>query len=210
MRFLLCVLLVISFHSTNAQKTRIDTTKYRINLPSYWKLGDKVWEILTDALPKVCPELVDKELCVGKCNPLYSIDLYISKPQFLYKTAGLRPGYQDQYDIRTYYSFTSSLYMKDTQGVIIDDMLLVDTDEVFSMLKTAQVPPPSVYSTKTMNPKKMSSQSGPQLLNSMEQLSAGIPRNGSPNMLYTGNEKLVIPDHIIYSIINSKLRALKE
>ena len=31
-----------------------DSGKYRINLPDYWKHGNKIWRILTDKLPLVC------------------------------------------------------------------------------------------------------------------------------------------------------------
>ncbi len=79
--FLLLVISCISL-TTTAQQTseKIDTNKYRINLPDYWEKGNKVWKVLNDRLPAICEELINKDLCGDDCNPKYSIELYITEP----------------------------------------------------------------------------------------------------------------------------------
>lgn len=101
----LFLLLMISFVSltARAQQTseKIDTNKYRINLSKYWSNGHKVWKILSDRLPEICPELSDKDLCGDDCKTRYSVELYITEPVIEdYRftnfgtsvTSGTRPG----------------------------------------------------------------------------------------------------------------------
>src|SRR5215212_321346 len=79
MKFILLIyLLGLSFISEAQTLASIDTGKYKIVLPDYWKRGNKIWQILNDKLPLVCPELKDKDLCGDNCNPAYYIGMEVS------------------------------------------------------------------------------------------------------------------------------------
>lgn len=79
--FLLLVISCISLTATAQQASeKIDTNKYRINLPDYWGKGHKVWNILIDRLPEICPELSNKDLCGDDCKTRYSVELYLTNP----------------------------------------------------------------------------------------------------------------------------------
>ncbi|MEQ1676594.1 MAG: hypothetical protein ABL876_07835, partial [Chitinophagaceae bacterium] len=84
MRKLSLLMTLLSFTVFHAASQRdlslIDENKYRINLPDYWARGNKVWQILDEKLPDICPELKGKELCGDNCNPKYTIEFYITDP----------------------------------------------------------------------------------------------------------------------------------
>jgi hypothetical protein len=120
----------------------IDENKYRINLPGYWKPGNKIWKILTDKLPSVCEELKEKELCGDDCNPKYTVELEMSDPLIIdYRASHLSSDYRniswyrqtDNWEIRTVYSFESSLLLRNEKGIIVTRMILVDSTELWSI-----------------------------------------------------------------------------
>ncbi|MEO6611485.1 MAG: hypothetical protein ABIT05_05110 [Chitinophagaceae bacterium] len=138
-KILVCYALVACF-GTVMQASPPDTTKYRINLPSYWKPGNKIWEILTDKLPLVCEELKDKELCGDNCNPGYSIEFEMSAPFInsytpihvssdYTNTLSKRP--TEVWDIVTSYSFECYLLLMDDKNKILTKFILVDSDETW-------------------------------------------------------------------------------
>jgi len=119
-----------------------DTTKYRINLPSYWGHGNKIWQLLTNKLPIVCEELKDKELCGDDCNPGYSIEFEMSAPVIYdYTYNHISADYTnnqykkptDTWDIVTNYGFECSLLLLDDKNKIITRLIVVDTDEVWTI-----------------------------------------------------------------------------
>jgi hypothetical protein len=143
MKQLVCciVLLVSCLAGANGQHhAAVDTNKYRINLPVYWKPGNKVWKILTDKLPLVCNEIRDKELCGDNCNPGYIIELEISDPViFDYFPNHISSTYtnnqfvkpSETWDIQTRYGFECSLLLRNDKGDLLTRFILVDTNEVW-------------------------------------------------------------------------------
>jgi len=132
-----------------------DSTKYRIDLPDYWKPGNKVWKILIDKLPLVCAEIKDKELCGDDCNPGYSFEFEMSDPViFNYFPNHIssvftnnqfrRPS--ETWDIQTRYGFECSLLLRDEKGILVTRFILVDTNEVWNVSHrvtlAAYSPPP--------------------------------------------------------------------
>jgi hypothetical protein len=153
-----CFLISIcSLTETSGQSlSTVDSNKYRIDLPEYWKPGNRVWKILTDKLPLVCNEIKDKELCGDNCNPLYRLELEMSDPViFEYfpnhissiytNTLTTRPS--ETWEIQTLYGFESSLLLKNNKGEIITRFILVDTNEtwrVSNRVTLASYSPPPI------------------------------------------------------------------
>lgn len=133
----------------------VDTGKYRINLPDYWKPGNRVWRILDEKLPMVCEELKGKELCGDDCMPKYTIEFEMSEPviynyyfnhissNFVY-TLTSRPS--ETWEFHTFYGFECSLLLLDVQDKVITRFILVDTNEVWRISHRADLesfsPPP--------------------------------------------------------------------
>lgn len=135
-----------------------DTGKYRINLPGYWKAGNKVWEILTEKLPLVCGEIKDKDLCGDHCRPGYTFEFQLSGPSVIdYRavTVYATPA-EKTYDIITSYSFTSSLLLFDSRGKLLSRFILVDTDETWTVSRrvslATQTPGPAMALPMYSNP----------------------------------------------------------
>jgi hypothetical protein len=140
----------------------VDTNKYRINLPEYWKPGNRVWKILTDKLPLVCSEIKDKELCGDHCNPLYTLEFEMSDPViFEYFSNHISSIYtnnqfvkpSETWEIQTLYGFECSLLLRNEKGVLITRFILVDTNEIWRVanrvtLASYAPPPMPVNSTR--------------------------------------------------------------
>ncbi|MBI5857246.1 MAG: hypothetical protein HZB42_06315 [Sphingobacteriales bacterium] len=136
-----CVFLsVCSSVAVSQHLNRIDTNKYRINLPDYWKPGNKIWQILSDKLPLVCEEIRDKELCGDDCNPRYTIEFEMSKPVvFEYRPVHILSAYSNNlntrptetWDIQTIYGFECSLLLRNETGQYIKRFIIVDMNETW-------------------------------------------------------------------------------
>ena len=108
-----------------------DTNKYRINLPSYWKPGNKVWRILDDKLPTVCTELTNKDLCGDDCMAMYTVDFSMSEPMVIDHYSQRISG--NVHEIVTVYTFECSLLLRDRAGKLHTRIILADTNEVFNL-----------------------------------------------------------------------------
>lgn len=126
--------------TTGQRLLNVDTNKYRIDLPDYWKPGNRVWKILTDKLPLVCNEIKDKELCGDHCNPLYTLEFEMSGPViFDYFTNHISSIYTNNqfvkpseiWEIQTLYGFECSLLLRNDKGVLLTRFILVDTNEIW-------------------------------------------------------------------------------
>jgi hypothetical protein len=157
-KLLFCFFLsVCCLTETNGQRLlNIDTNKYRIYLPEYWKPGNRVWKILTDKLPLVCNEIKDKELCGDHCNPLYTLEFEMSDPViFDYFPNHISSIYtnnqfvkpSENWEIQTLYGFECSLLLRNEKGVLITRFILVDTNEVWRIANrvtlASYAPPPT-------------------------------------------------------------------
>ncbi|MEO7923779.1 MAG: hypothetical protein ABIR30_08870 [Chitinophagaceae bacterium] len=134
----------------------LDTNKYRINLPDYWKPGNKVWQILVDKLPHVCDELKDKELCGDNCNPRYFIEFEMSPPAvFSHSYNHISADYTntvykkptDSWDFNTHYSFECYLLLFDEKDKLLTKFIVVDSMEEWTVTHrvtlAAYAPPPT-------------------------------------------------------------------
>lgn len=134
----------------------LDTNKYRINLPGYWKPGNRVWKILTDKLPLVCREIREKELCGDDCNPGYTIGFEMSDPViFEYFPNHISSTFtnnpfgkpSETWEIQTLYGFECSLLLRNEKGALISRFILVDTNEVWKISNRVSLvsysPPPA-------------------------------------------------------------------
>ena len=158
---LFCIFLfVCCVNETTGQRLpNVDTNKYRIELPEYWKPGNRVWKILTDKLPLVCNELKDKELCGDHCNPLYTLEFEMSDPViFEYFPNHISSIYtnnqfvkpSETWEIQTLYGFECSLLLRNEKGVLITRFILVDTNEVWRVsnrVTLASYSPPPIQAT---------------------------------------------------------------
>lgn len=159
MKYLVCcfVLSVSCLAEAAGQRLpNVDTNKYRIDLPEYWKPGNRVWKILTDKLPLVCTEIKDKELCGDDCNPGYTLEFEMSDPViFEYFPNHISSSYvnnqfekpSESWEIQTLYGFECSLLLKNERGILVTRFILVDTNEVWKVtnrVKLASYSPPPV------------------------------------------------------------------
>jgi hypothetical protein len=143
-------LSVCLFIETAGQRLQhVDSNKYRIDLPDYWKAGNRVWKILTDKLPLVCDEIRDKEICGDDCHPLYAIEFEMSDPViFDYRANHIFSDYtntlyvkpSDTWDIQTLYGFECSLLLRNEKGELITRFILVDTNEVWKVSNRVKLP----------------------------------------------------------------------
>jgi hypothetical protein len=156
-KLLHCLILLLGFTSPlfPQSKNSPDTNKYRLNLPDYWKPGNKVWRILDDKLPTVAPELVGKQLCGDDCKAKYTIEFEMSEPTILdYYSNHLTTNTQvETWEFVTLYSFTANLYLFD-ENKVLTRFILVDTNEIWRKINRAQLPayvpkpPQKIYSVR--------------------------------------------------------------
>ena len=127
-RVLLLFCLITSALFSSAQS---DTGKYRINLPRYWKPGNKAWRILDEKLPQVCDELKNKILCGDDCKPMYNVDFEMSAPEVFDYYSEKRGG--NKQEIFSLYRFQCNLYVRNRKDEIVTRIILVDTNEVYKI-----------------------------------------------------------------------------
>lgn len=146
----------------------IESNKYRIDLPEYWKPGNRVWKILTEKLPLVCEEIKDKELCGDDCNPAYTIQFEMSDPViFEHLPNHISSSYtnnhfakpSDTWEIQTLYGFECSLLLRNEKGVLLTRFILVDTNEVWKVsnrvtLASYSPPPVQTNSLRRIRPNR--------------------------------------------------------
>jgi hypothetical protein len=216
MKYSLLILLFISTTiSALAQKTvrQPDTTKYRINLPDYWKPGNKVWSILIDKLPEVCDELKNKDLCGDHCNAMYTVDFQMSEPLILERYAQRISG--SAYEFITLYTFESSLLLKNRKDSLLTRIVLADTNEVFSVKQKGiydehiAPPPPQRFSLVKVSTAQA------VLVNSVNGIApVTTGKGGSAESLeeyiYRNREKFSPAQKDMLEVIDRKLKALSD
>jgi len=138
---LIFLLLLLCQAGTAQQKKSVSENKYRINLPSYWKAGNKAWQTLADHLPEVCPELTDKELCGDNCRPKYSVEFYMSEPVLSdYRANMISTGMSwKSYNFVTSFSFECALLLFDDKDKLITKITVVDPSEVWTVTHRAEL-----------------------------------------------------------------------
>ena len=149
--FSIFCLLLISV-AGGQSKLPLDTAKYRLELPDYWKPGNKIWQILSDKLPLVAEELKDKELCGDDCNPKYRIQFEISEPVIFDHYPSHVSTYKNKetWEFTTFYGFSCSLLLINDQNELITRFILVDTNEVWLIKHRAEL-----MSYKPSHPQKL-------------------------------------------------------
>lgn len=151
----LCVLL-FSFFTATAQTSKLNEKKFRINLPEYWKPGNKVWQKLTEKLPEVCEELKDKDLCGDNCKPRYTVEFYMTTPWIddyypNHLSSDLRNSRPTElWEFVTYYRFQCYLLLYDNSTEkLITKVVVVDTNETWQLRNRATLraysPPQPIY-----------------------------------------------------------------
>jgi len=190
-----------------------DTNKYRLNLPAYWKPGNKAWRILDEKLPIVCDELKNKDLCGDNCNAMYVVDFDVSEPEVIDYYAEKRGG--TMYDIITLYFFRSNLYVRNRSGDIVTRIILVDTNEVHKKITHIRfddyyVPPAPQKTYMVRRPGQT-----PRLVVANEERSAptnntqGGRNSESPYSYINKNKERLKPgEREMYSVIDKKIAAL--
>jgi hypothetical protein len=117
--------------------SKIDTGKYRIDLPAYWKPGNSIWHILNDKLPVVCDELKDKQLCGDDCNPKYIVAFEMTRPIIYDHYLGKVKSPDSSESWKSFagrnYNFQASLLLLDNNGVLLTKFIIVDTNEVWML-----------------------------------------------------------------------------
>lgn len=165
-----CVFVFFCLSNTASQDlTQLDTNKYKINLPDYWKPGNKIWQILSDKLPFVCEEIREKELCGDDCNPRYTIEFEMSMPVvFEYHPNHILSAYSNNqvarptetWEIQTLYGFECSLLLRNEKGRYIKRFIIVDMNETWKISNRATLnsyapPPPQVLYNRRATPNRL-------------------------------------------------------
>ena len=194
--------LFICLSSAGQRLSDIDTGKYTINLPQYWKPGNKVWQILTDKLPTVCDELNDKELCGDNCKPKYTVEFEMSEPVILdYYTNHISSGAISQsWQFVTLYSFSASLLLFNEKDSLLTRFILVDTNEIWTVKHQAELasylpaPPQKIYVQ------------GPQIFAPM---TSALGRAGQSPFAYinSNKEKLAPTQRDMFGVVDEKIRS---
>ena len=147
--FLFFISIAVSGQSLSA----VDSIKYSIHLPDYWKPGNKIWRILNDKLPQVCEELKGKQLCGDNCNPVYRIEFEMSEPIINdYYSSPISLGTISQtWEFVTMYRFSSSFLLMNEKNELLTRFILVDTNEFWRVTHKAVLassipsPPQKIY-----------------------------------------------------------------
>lgn len=197
----------------------VDSTKYRINLPDFWKPGNKIWRILTDKLPIVCEELKDKEICGDDCNPWLRIEFEMSQPVIFDHlpnhisanyTHTQRVSPYDIWDIQTCYGFECSLLLMDNNDKILTRFILVDTNEVWKisnrvkLLSYAPAPIPATYTRRVSN--RNGNVIDPNV--SMQQFVPGAQEGETPFAYINRNQEKLLPSlKDLFAIIDKKINS---
>lgn len=199
----------------------VDSNKYRVNLPDYWKSGNRVWKILTDKMPLICEELKDKELCGDDCNPRYTIEFEMSEPViFDYFPNHISSSYVNNrfvkpseiWEIQTFYGFECSLLLRNEKGVLITRFILVDTNEVWkianrvTLASFAPPPSPAIYSRRTS-----SNRTGVPDLNNIVNM-PDIPATGqageTPYAYINNNREKLVPAYRgLFAVVDMKINS---
>jgi hypothetical protein len=220
--FLFFVFLFSCLAEVPAQRLlSTDTTKYRINIPEYWKPGNRVWKILTDKLPLVCKELKDKELCGDNCNPGYTIEFEMSDPViFEYFPNHISSVYtnnqfgkpSETWEIKTLYGFECSLLLRNEKGVLITRFILVDTNEVWNisnrvtLASYAPTPVPVNFNRRIRYGKNVSTDPNPYTYQS---IMPEIGQEGeTPYSYINRNREKLIPTHRdMFSVVDARINS---
>ncbi len=206
---------------TAQRLSSLDTGKYRINLPSYWKPGNKIWEILTEKLPIVCEELKDKELCGDNCHPRYSIEFEMSAPViYSYSPNHISSDYTNTlnkrptevWDFTTSYGFECYLLLMDEKDNILTKFILVDDTELWTVtsrqtLRSYAPPPPQMASIR----RNWSNRSGSLVDNStqVQGLYPYTPQEGQTPYAYINDnkDKLSPSNNDMFLVVDRKIRS---
>lgn len=220
---LCCLILVFTCLATlhSQRSIPLDTGKYRINLPDFWKPGNKVWKILTDKLPLVCDEIKDKQICGDDCRPAYSFELVISEPVVydIYSSMVSSNYTSNQFvkptetwNIQTLYGFQSFLLLINDKGTIITKFVLVDTNEVWRVtnrvtLPAYSSPPPPATQARRRVPVRYSRD------NIIPVMEPQVPTSGqegetSYSYINRNRDRLIPATRDLFAIVDKKIRAL--
>ena len=187
---------------TNAQTlSSVDTNKYRIDLPDYWKPGSRVWQILSDKLPIVCDEIRNKDLCGDDCNPKYRIELFLSDPEIIdFASSRLsNDRKQESWQHTTYYAFECTLVLFDENQKPLTRFIVVGKDEVWTIVNNT-----STNATAQPVPMKMVVSANPR----QEILVApprDIPRSGSSP---ANHNRIFFPlEKDMLSVVDNKIKS---
>src|SRR5688572_2534354 len=207
--FIFCFLL---FSVAGGQsKLPLDTRKYRLELPDYWKPGNKIWRILSDKLPLVARELKDTELCGDDCNPKYRIQFEISEPEIFDHYPSHVSTYRNKetWEFTTFYGFSCCLLLTNDKNELITRFILVDTNEVWQIKHRAEL-----MSYKPSLPQKLSLLSTSYYwgANATRDISGYVATTGyvgqTPFSYIINNEDKLAPVYRdLMGIVDSKIRS---
>lgn len=216
MKKFLPVVVFICFFSVvcpGQKLSTVDTGKYSIHLPEYWKPGNKIWQILTDKLPLVCEELKDKEVCGDNCNPKYTIEFEMSEPVVFdyYPSPVFSDNRTETWEIATLYGFTSYLLLFNEKNELLTKFVLVDTNEVWKVKHRAKLisfappPPLKIYMLSPPNP----NQAQANVMNEQSLMkSTGISAGQTPYSYINNNKETLSPtQRDMLGIIDDKIKS---
>ena len=199
---IITILLLSIAVNTNAQTlSSIDTNKYRLDLPDYWKAGSKVWRILSDKLPLVCEEIRDKDLCGDDCNPKYRIELFLSDPEIVDFTSSRLSNDRNKetWQHMTYYAFECTLVLFDENQKPLTRFIVVGKDEVWKLVNNT-----SSYAPAQPVPMKMIVSNNPrqEILVSQPR---ETPRGGSSPL---NQKRIFFPlEKDLFLVVDNKIKS---
>jgi hypothetical protein len=213
MKKITCLLSLVFFFSAFSPAQNLadtDTGKYRINLPDFWKPGNKIWEILTDKLPLVCEELVNKDLCGDQCNPKYSIEFEMSEPEILDNYFNqISSGHTtDTWQFVTLYSFSSYLLLFNEKDELLTRLTLVDKDEVWRVVRQEALAASRPATPSRYYPVNRWVNGQNQISQQLQQLFSRPGGGQSPHTYFERNKDKLFPNRRdMLGVIDEKIRA---
>lgn len=214
-KYLPLLFLLTAGITVAAQKSKLSENKYRINLPDYWKSGNKVWQKLTDKLPEVCGELKDKELCGDNCNPRYTVEFYMTQPWIIdyypnhisSDVNSTRP--TELWEFVTYYNFQCYLLLYDNSTKkLLTKVIVVDTNEVWQLRNRATLLSYAPAGPSRAGLRAYTVNSGTQQLPST--ISGPTSQSGQTPFSYINNNKSVLnpQEKDLLAVVDDKFRSL--
>lgn len=217
------VLLLMTLPVTlEAQRlSAVDTGKYSLLLPPYWKPGNKAWRILDDLLITKIPELFNKELCGDDCNPAYRVEFYMSNPRIDHYSATHvnSTRYTQTWNITTHYSFEAALLLFDHTNKLLTRILLIDPEEDWRKLNRVEWNSPRpVYPLSERNLQAVmvpppGSPAGQEYLMLQQQQQMGTvaapPQLSPRDYIYRNTEALFPTQQDLFAHTDDRIRSLR-
>jgi hypothetical protein len=228
-KLILSILLYIIGVNAFSQINFVDTNKYKVMLPSFWKKDKGLLKLFDTTLYKTWYELQNKRICTKSCDPFFLVILVISKPEYLdpYVSFNERPEIDQVSDYKGTgnnahfiiipYKFSAKLVLKNQEGKILSEKIIVDTTEVFKKFQYERVTSKSTKYPVSIDPPYTGSDPGKREESRVareKQMKESAQTNSFTNekifdpVEYKKNHRYDHDPVLLYTIIDKRIRQI--